>query len=353
MPAITGFTFGYKLTTLYADDADGNGSFNSTLNLAAITYGGGDISNPRFGVKKNVLYSKDEENGNYVAIKFAEKADGRVGDLSLLTEIGYGAFRGSLVSKAAFDVIKIDDYAFANCHNIVCVNNTKSEGLMFGSGLSEIGENAFKGCNAIVKIELQGLAALSIRTNAFRSCTALKEVYISATQLNIASGAFTGASISLVTLDSRYITIEDSLSAAVVFVPFYSTAEANAVSAHLSVDHIIFYTPTECLVVNEEGKFCGASSGCSLHEDHKHDVVYMPLYHSAYKRIVGIFADENKLLDGDGTELDAVYYVYGYEYVYFNGTQYVTATMSAYGDVVPSYVHALNVTTADAVIGLN
>ncbi len=350
---ITGFTFGSKLRTVYADNASNEGSFNKTASLASITYGGGDVSNPRFGVKKNVLYSKDEENGRYVALKFAEKADGRVGDLSLLTEIGYGAFRDSLVSKASFDVIKIGDCAFENCRQIVCVNNTKSEGLIFGSGLSEIGENAFKGCNKIMKIELQGLAALTVRENAFKGCTALKEVYVSATQLHIEEGVFTGASISTITLDSRYITIDDALMVSVAFVPFYGTAEATAVSSKISADHIVFYTPTECLVVNEDGKFCGASSGCSLHEDHKHNIVYLPIYHSAYKRIVGIFADENKLLDGDGTELQEVDYVYGYTYVYFNGSEYVTAVMGQFTDLVPTYVYAFDLATADPVIGLN
>ncbi len=351
---ITSFTFGSKLTTLYADNAAGEGSLRDTASLTAIVYGGGDVSNPKFGVKKNVLYTKDEDNGKYVAIKYPERADGKAGDLSLLTEIGYGAFRNSAITKAAFDVIKVDKYAFENCTSLVCVNNTKSEGLIFGSGLSVIAEGAFKGCTALKKIELQGLTSLTIESDAFKGCTGLVEVYVSSTMLTVEANAFDGDAISLATLDSRYIALGGTFAADVIFVPFYSSAEATAIKANLSAQHKIFYTPTECLVVNEDGKFCGGSSGCSLHEDHIHGTVYLPLYHAYNKRITGIFADENKLLDGDSTtELSGVNYVYGITYVYYTGTEYVTATTTVFTDSMPADVNGTAISGAPAEIGLN
>ena len=362
---ITGFCFGSELATFYSDNADNEGSLHDTKDLVAITYGDKDVSNPWFGVKKNVMYTKDEENNRYVAIKFAEKANGEVGDFSILTEIGYGAFRGSLFTKGKFDVVAIGDYAFAGCTSLVSVNNTKSGGAMFGSGLNAIGKGAFEGCTAIKKIELQGLTSLTIGEDAFKTCSALVEVYLSASQIAIGSNAFavdnpvtteSVEKISLATLDSANITIADgyTFTATVIFVPKYSTEQATAINSKLTADHKIFYTPTECLSVNENGAFCGGSAGCSLHEDHKHGTIILPLYKSYLVKITGVYADENKLLDGDATtELTSVDYVYGYTYVYVDANgDYKTATLADLSGDKPAYVHGTAIGSAAAVIGL-
>ena len=350
---ITSFSFGTELADFFADNASGDGSLHSTPSLKEISYGDGNTLNPKYGVKSNVLYVKNGSKA--IAIKYPERATGEVGDLGVLFEIGYGAFRGTRISKASFSSVKkIGDYAFADCTAIVSVNNdSKTYGLMFSNTFTEIGAHAFEGCSSLEKISLTGLSDFSIGNYAFNNTgadnTGLKEIYISARSLVIGSYSFakdshTYVTVPLVTFNTDNITINGKFYATTIFVP--NTAPMSI--SNLYTYHKVSYTPTECLIVDAEGRFCGASGACELHPEHVHGNIVLPLYYTSTKLIIGVYADEGVLYDGDSTtELTSVAYSYGYKYLKWNGTAYEEVTVVIMATI--SSNDPVNITTLEAI----
>ena len=307
---ITSFTFGAALRSVAWDSGDKLGSFRNTPRLESIIDSTGG-ENEYYGVKNNLLYAKTDDG--YVAIKYPEKADGEIGVIAI-TKVAYGAFRNTEIKTARFStLVEIGACAFENCDYLTKISRTEAGGLMVGGSLTKIGTHAFNEADNLTKLSLNDLTSLEIGISAFENASALADVYVSANSIDIKKDAFKGIpAYATISLESPSITLANGLfSNAIIYIANYNaTASATLKSKVESGNYVVFYTPSECLVVDKDGKFSGASNSCSLHSEGTHTTVYLPLYFSATRKITEIYADGGVLKDGDGGNLTGVYHYY-------------------------------------------
>ena len=184
--------------------------------------------------------------------------------------------------------------------------------MIVGSGLSEIGEGAFKE-SALTKLSLAQLGSLTIGKDAFRGCADLTDVFISSDVITMtSSGAFTDIdSKATLTFDCKHFNVlAGNVSQRIVYIPYYDAQQASVASTFKSNGNaVVCYTPTECLIVDNDGFFMGAAS-CDLHSGNTHGTIYLPKYYSFDREIVGIKATDGVLPDGDGSALAHVYHYY-------------------------------------------
>ena len=123
--------------------------------------------------------------GNIVAINVPEN----------VIEIGEQAFAGcaKLYAVDLPNVKTIDTNAFKDC--------TVLGEVKFGAVLDLIGESAFEGCIALKTVALPaGLSEIS--TNAFRDCTGLESIIFPASMRVIGASAFAGTGLKTVTFEN-------------------------------------------------------------------------------------------------------------------------------------------------------
>jgi len=103
----------------------------------------------------------------------------------IVTKIGANAFDGACQSVVNLtipnSVESIEDFAFYECYDLT--------GLTLGTGVLDIGENAFGGCISLSTLEIPDNVT-DIGNLAFVNCDALTNLTLGASLVNIGEGAF-------------------------------------------------------------------------------------------------------------------------------------------------------------------
>ena len=179
------------LTTLIiSDNATLDASFtvgNTYANeaLETVKIGKGEIGTNAFSNCKNLttveLGNGVTSIGKSAFLNCTQLPSITIGDGVI--SIGISAFSGcTALTNANIGSGAIGANAFQNC--------TRLADVTLGNGVTSIGRNAFLKCEALTSISI-GSSVGTIESFAFSNCTALKEVYIAAAQVQ--SGAFSNA----------------------------------------------------------------------------------------------------------------------------------------------------------------
>ncbi len=148
-----------------------------------------------YGCKENYVYvsSKLTTIGKYAF--YSNKSLTGVYGTSKVTAIGEYAFRYcSVLSKieGCTKVTSIGKYAFCNCTKLAQIGDTLTIARL--SGIVNIGDYAFYGCNGIKTVYTNNTVLNQIGNSAFKNCTSLSYVALGAHCTKVLNNAFQGCS---------------------------------------------------------------------------------------------------------------------------------------------------------------
>ena len=163
------------------------------------------------------------------------------------TEISESMFQGNANITSVYipaSVTKIGDKAFMNCSSLTTVT------IEHDSQLKSIGKSAFSGCRSLTSFEIPNTVE-TIGDSAFLSCSGIKSIELPASLNSIGTGAFTGTSLTSVTIPNNVTNVDR------VFNSCYKLTECIVAENHptyTSVDGVLFTKDMKTLVQYPAGK---------------------------------------------------------------------------------------------------
>ena len=123
---------------------------------------------------------------------------------SNVTEIGFGAFRGTSLIRITLpnSVTKIGNSAFQLCQNL--------KSIELPSGLEEIAGSMFSSCSSLKSVTIPN-SVTKIGESAFNCCSNLKTVQLSNNIIEIGAGAFASTAIQEISIPRKITEVSDEL----------------------------------------------------------------------------------------------------------------------------------------------
>lgn len=166
------------------------GATPTVLNLADAT-----IASTRYatGNYLGYTYLPATELPPYI---FAQTSFSQIELPNSLTVIGEGAFAGSALAAISIpeSVTAIGDFAFYDCKDLVAVSADKK--------LATLGKGAFSNCVKLKEVNLANSSITQLPERTFAGCSALKTPGLPAALESIGAEAFSGTSLTSVSLGS-------------------------------------------------------------------------------------------------------------------------------------------------------
>ena len=192
------------------------------------------------------------------------------------TSVGSYAFAGTAIKSVSVpsSVVSLGEGAFASCKKLGYAE--------IPSGISKVSASLFSGCTALEAFFVKddgsyGSASLTVESNAFSGCSALRElvIYTRADSLRIAKNAFNGCSgLKSVSLDCRSLALEDNsfpAGAKIDYINISGEFGSVAANAFYGVSTTIVYPANGTKWGEHKGESFGGSLVWESYDNHVHD----------------------------------------------------------------------------------
>ena len=192
------------------------------------------------------------------------------------TSVGSYAFAGTAIKSVSVpsSVVSLGEGAFASCKKLSYAE--------LPSGISKVSASLFSGCTALEAFFVKddgsyGSASLTVESNAFSGCSALRElvIYTRADSLRIAKNAFSGCKgLKSVSLDCRSLVLEDNSfpsGAKIDYINISGDFGSVAANAFYGVSTTIVYPANGTKWGEHKGESFGGSLVWESYDNHVHD----------------------------------------------------------------------------------
>lgn len=199
-----------------------------------------------------------------------------IGIPSGCTSVGSYAFAGTAIKSISVpkSVTNIGEGAFSGCKKLSYAE--------LPSGISAVSGSLFSGCTALEAFFVKddssyGGSGMTIETNAFSGCTALREVgiYSRAESLRIAKNAFSGCKgLKSVSIDCRSLVLDDNVfpsSAKIDYINISGEYGYVAPNAFQGVSTTVVYPANGTKWGEHKGENYGGSLVWESYDNHVHD----------------------------------------------------------------------------------
>lgn len=199
-----------------------------------------------------------------------------IGIPSGCTSVGSYAFAGTAIKSISVpkSVTNIGEGAFSGCKKLSYAE--------LPSGISAVSGSLFSGCTALEAFFVKddssyGGSGMTIETNAFYGCTALREVgiYSRADSLRIAKNAFSGCKgLKSVSIDCRSLVLDDNAfpsSAKIDYINISGEYGYVAPNAFQGVSTTVVYPANGTKWGEHKGENYGGSLVWESYDNHVHD----------------------------------------------------------------------------------